>query len=429
MANKIWPATSLIGGLEGSLDSISGADLTVGDRAVVIQADEDYGGLFYVLETSAGATESVPTTIIPDTSPGDFVWTRTNGSLLLDAQGDGTDSIAIGSGTAEASGGATESLALGHNAQTHDEYTVAVGAGSIATQLQATAIGYNASCHGGYAVSVGAYAEAVAQSAISIGAAASTTGEGGISLGLNTSNNGNNAIVIGANAGCNNPGGVAIGHYAEAGYNGVTIGNNPSNNTSDSVIIGHDNSSVGNGAVLLGGKDNFTTGTSTTLINTIGLSVNNGAHTVIAGVPMVPKYHPDAYVSGPPHYGGLLHGTTSQFYLFGEHVTATSLATFAITPNGPGYFFVDEVGLILMDYHDVTTQPEVWFGAGNSDEVTYRSNIQTTFPLVLNPLQILRWSVTNNVGFQGVHTFKIAVAANAGTFNVRPYFRGFFMQG
>ena len=73
MAEKYsyW-ATSLIGGAEGSLDSIDGAALNDQDMAIVaVMGDKFY---LYSLDADSAAAESSPDVIAPDTNGGDKRW-------------------------------------------------------------------------------------------------------------------------------------------------------------------------------------------------------------------------------------------------------------------------------------------------------------------------------------------------------------------
>ena len=73
MAEKYayW-ATSLIGGAEGSLDSIDGTDLNDQDMAIVaVMGDKFY---LYSLDADSAAAESSPDVIAPDANGGDKRW-------------------------------------------------------------------------------------------------------------------------------------------------------------------------------------------------------------------------------------------------------------------------------------------------------------------------------------------------------------------
>jgi hypothetical protein len=75
--NKYW-ASSIVGGVSGSLDSIDPTDtdgsataLVAGDICTV---DQDDMLSWYIARDSSGATESEPDVIIPDTNPSNFWW-------------------------------------------------------------------------------------------------------------------------------------------------------------------------------------------------------------------------------------------------------------------------------------------------------------------------------------------------------------------
>lgn len=71
--SKIWPATGLIGGAFGDLDSIDGNLLADADGAVVIDPATSLH-YHYTLNAGSGAAESVPDIIAPDVNPGTKRW-------------------------------------------------------------------------------------------------------------------------------------------------------------------------------------------------------------------------------------------------------------------------------------------------------------------------------------------------------------------
>lgn len=70
MSHNWYPASDLIGGTDGCLDAIDGADLAEGDRAIVV-ADLVY---CYVLNATSGVVENSPHVISPDSNAGDKRW-------------------------------------------------------------------------------------------------------------------------------------------------------------------------------------------------------------------------------------------------------------------------------------------------------------------------------------------------------------------
>jgi hypothetical protein len=71
MANYIYGAVALNGGVTGSLDSIDGTDLAQGDAAIVFTSDATY---IYTLDESSGGTESSPDLISPDANEENKRW-------------------------------------------------------------------------------------------------------------------------------------------------------------------------------------------------------------------------------------------------------------------------------------------------------------------------------------------------------------------
>jgi hypothetical protein len=89
MAQKWLPASSLIGGAEGALDTIDGSNVSDGDHAIVI-ADLVY---FYVLDADSGLSESSPQVISPDSNAGDKRWVLVSvapKNLMLATNADGS---------------------------------------------------------------------------------------------------------------------------------------------------------------------------------------------------------------------------------------------------------------------------------------------------------------------------------------------------
>lgn len=72
MASKIYGATSLIGGVAGSVDNIDGAALA--DKDALLAAVKDDAIYFHALDADSAAAEASPAVITPDTNPGDKRW-------------------------------------------------------------------------------------------------------------------------------------------------------------------------------------------------------------------------------------------------------------------------------------------------------------------------------------------------------------------
>jgi hypothetical protein len=98
--NRIYCATALLGGAEGALDTIDGADLIDKDMAVVCDQTTFY---FFVLDADSAAAESSPDVISPDDNADDKRWIlqsiRANDLTVSDDIILVADDIAIG-GTA-----------------------------------------------------------------------------------------------------------------------------------------------------------------------------------------------------------------------------------------------------------------------------------------------------------------------------------------
>ena len=71
MANYIYGAVALTGGLDGALDSIDGNDLKQNDAAIVFTSTATY---VYTIDQANGGVESSPDRIMPDTNPGLKRW-------------------------------------------------------------------------------------------------------------------------------------------------------------------------------------------------------------------------------------------------------------------------------------------------------------------------------------------------------------------
>jgi len=71
MANYIYGAIALNGGVTGSLDTIDGTDLATGDAAIVFTSSATY---IYTLDESSGGVENSPNLIAPDANAGNKRW-------------------------------------------------------------------------------------------------------------------------------------------------------------------------------------------------------------------------------------------------------------------------------------------------------------------------------------------------------------------
>ena len=80
----IYQKGALTGGTSDALDSIDGANLTNGDRAIVVSSTYVY---FYYLNATSGASESSPDVIAPDTNPGNKRWIRQAAFGVVDFTG------------------------------------------------------------------------------------------------------------------------------------------------------------------------------------------------------------------------------------------------------------------------------------------------------------------------------------------------------
>ena len=76
--SNFYPASGLIGGGVGKLDSIDGAILADGDAAIVITDGNAY---LYHLDATSAAGESSPQIIAPDDNPGDKRWILSDGTF------------------------------------------------------------------------------------------------------------------------------------------------------------------------------------------------------------------------------------------------------------------------------------------------------------------------------------------------------------
>jgi len=80
MANKIYGAFSLVGGLSNTLDSIDGNNLEHGDAAIVCSSTKLR---MYTLDIFSGASENIPYVVAPDSNPGNKRWLLVSEPELL----------------------------------------------------------------------------------------------------------------------------------------------------------------------------------------------------------------------------------------------------------------------------------------------------------------------------------------------------------
>ena len=98
MATKqFWPADARTGGGTNALDSIDGDDVSDGDVAFVVAANDE-GIYIYKLDADSGASEADPNIIAPDSNAGDKRWILQAPILPMRtiADGDTTPSVAGG---------------------------------------------------------------------------------------------------------------------------------------------------------------------------------------------------------------------------------------------------------------------------------------------------------------------------------------------
>ena len=425
MANKFWPATALTGGADGALDAIDGAELTVGDGAMVVIAGQAH---FYQVVTSAAA-ESSPTIIAPDANDGGLRWSRVPAFNVLDVNSAGvncvairgytnsTNAVVIGNSAAVPVAGATSAVVVGNGAQAHSTRSIAIGesANCGSTGNGNVAIGYNSYTADLRGIAIGLSSDA-REDCVCLGPNSSAQNGKSISIGPNNGVTGTEAVCVGS-------GGNATAEMS------ILIGKNQqAHNTGPKIVIGTESIAAGGTYQLAIGNNLQVYGSSASAVGADGTTIPSGmnAVNVHGGVSMAPKSVEAHYSADPPYYGGLLNFSVDCSFIFGPDLdlAAGTLDTWSVTlPTGTKYY-VDEIGIIVTAADTATAQPTVEFGITGDTDLFLAPTSTTSLEAAGDRN---RWTNNALAGVTTLH-FGVTVAATATTLKGRPYFKGVLVE-
>ncbi|HAH5146156.1 TPA: adhesin, partial [Escherichia coli] len=186
------------------------------------------------------------------------------------------------------------SIALGDHANASKEYSMALGASSVASAANAIAVGRDSAANGTDSLALGRLSLASAANAIAMGAE-SEAAENATAIGFNADAIGKSSLALGDNASAGETNSIAIGQGSEAskldsialgsnsrsaGENAIALGNNSNAGGKNSLAFGFNTTANGDNAVAIGanssaGADNTVSVGSSSLKRKI-VNMGNG---------------------------------------------------------------------------------------------------------------------------------------------------------
>ena len=215
------------------------------------------------------------------------------------------------------------SIAVGDTAKTTQEYTVALGSRTQATDIYAIAIGDQAKATGQGATAIGSLSLSTALHSLAVGDQAHATGQDSSAYGLKSQATGLASVAVGADAKANSENAIAMGNTSTVtGLNAIGIGSLANAAGTQTVVVGRqahsdansENSvAIGQGAHAGGQKRaNDPYSASTIAIGNVAHAMENGDITIgRQATSSVSKYH-DANGSGAVVMGAEAHSYGSR---------------------------------------------------------------------------------------------------------------------
>ena len=215
------------------------------------------------------------------------------------------------------------SIAVGDTAKTTQEYTVALGSRTQATDIYAIAIGDQAKATGQGATAIGSLSLSTALHSLAVGDQAHATGQDSSAYGLKSQATGLASVAVGADAKANSQNAIAMGNTSTVtGLNAIGIGSLANAAGTQTVVVGRqahsdansENSvAIGQGAHAGGQKRaNDPYSASTIAIGNVAYAAENGD--IVIGrqaTSSMSKYH-DANGSGAVVMGAEAHSYGSR---------------------------------------------------------------------------------------------------------------------
>ena len=215
------------------------------------------------------------------------------------------------------------SIAVGDTAKTTQEYTVALGSRTQATDIYAIAIGDQAKATGQGATAIGSLSLSTALHSLAVGDQAHATGQDSSAYGLKSQATGLASVAVGADAKANSQNAIAMGNTSTVtGLNAIGIGSLANAAGTQTVVVGRqahsdansENSvAIGQGAHAGGQKRaNDPYSASTIAIGNVAHAMENGDITIgRQATSSVSKYH-DQEGSGAVVMGAEAHSYGSR---------------------------------------------------------------------------------------------------------------------
>ena len=215
------------------------------------------------------------------------------------------------------------SIAVGDTAKTTQEYTVALGSRTQATDIYAIAIGDQAKATGQGATAIGSLSLSTALHSLAVGDQAHATGQDSSAYGLKSQATGLASVAVGADAKANSQNAIAMGNTSTVtGLNAIGIGSLANAAGTQTVVIGRQANSdansensvaIGQGAHAGGQKRaNDPYSASTIAIGNVAHAMENGDITIgRQATSSVSKYH-DKEGSGAVVMGAEAHSYGSR---------------------------------------------------------------------------------------------------------------------
>lgn len=131
------------------------------------------------------------------------------------------------------------SIAVGDTAKTTQEYTVALGSRTQATDIYAIAIGDQAKATGQGATAIGSLSLSTALHSLAVGDQAHATGQDSSAYGLKSQATGLASVAVGADAKANSENAIAMGNTSTVtGLNAIGIGSLANAAGTQTVVVG-----------------------------------------------------------------------------------------------------------------------------------------------------------------------------------------------
>ena len=293
------------------------------------------------------------------------------------------------------------SIAVGDTAKTTQEYTVALGSRTQATDIYAIAIGDQAKATGQGATAIGSLSLSTALHSLAVGDQSHATGQDSSAYGLKSQATGLASVAVGADAKANSENAIAMGNTSTVtGLNAIGIGSLANAAGTQTVVVGRqahsdansENSvAIGQGAHAGGQKRaNDPYSASTIAIGNVAHAMENGDITIgRQATSSVSKYH-NQEGSGAVVMGAEAHSYGSRGdVVIGSGAEASIIRKSVTNPDDhPEYFQGTAIGSMAKVYGtqsigiggDVRAIGHSSIAIGGDDIETAKPDLNTVVP-------------------------------------------------